>query len=169
LRGRLDKLFQLTFNARLAGAANGAQLIGRLIDADGAPRPAAPAIEAGKSRLSEPLSAAEAKLLAALSPLAAGTPRGVKRFLNAYRLARVAKASRPALALMLALGQSGDDEAMAGMDPLLAAKEGLLADPDGPPALLAAVRAARTASEGVLTVSDAIAARDLARRYQLLA
>jgi len=48
LRGRLDKLFQLTFNARLAGAANGAQLIGRLIDADGAPRPAAPAIEAGK-------------------------------------------------------------------------------------------------------------------------
>jgi len=168
LRGRLDKLLQLTFNVRLAGAADGAGLIGRLIGAEGAARAAAPAIEAGKSLLSEPLSAAEVKLIAALAPLAAGTPRGVKRFLNAYRLARVAKTSRPALALMLALGQSGDAEAVAGVDQLLATKEGLLADPAAPPALVAAVRATRASSEGVLTVADAIAARDVARRYQLL-
>ena len=38
LRGRFDKLFQLTFNAQIAGAANSARLIGRLTGGDGAPR-----------------------------------------------------------------------------------------------------------------------------------
>ncbi|MGA2792146.1 MAG: hypothetical protein ABSE69_01215, partial [Roseiarcus sp.] len=169
LRSRLDKLFQLTFNVRLAGAANGGRLVARLLGGGGATRQSAPAIDARQSLLSEPLSVAEAALLAALAPLAAGTPRGVKRYLNSYRVARIAKARRPALALMLALGQSGDDEAVAAMDLLLTAQDRLLADPPGPPTLVAAVRATRAASAEALAVAELIAAREVARRYQLLA
>jgi len=165
LRGRLDKLFQLTFNVGLAGAANGGRLVARLLG--GATRQSAPAVDATRSMLSEPLTVAEATLLAALAPLAASTPRGVKRYLNSYRVARVAKTRRPALALMLALGQSGDDEAVAAMDLLLTAQDRLLADPPGPPTLVAAVRAARAASADALTVAELLAAREVARRYLL--
>ncbi|MGO8797628.1 MAG: hypothetical protein ACLQJL_00905 [Roseiarcus sp.] len=168
LRSRLDKLLQLTFNVRLAGASNGPRLVARLLGG-GAPRPLAPAADARQSRLSEPLSVGEATLLGALAPLAAGTPRGVKRYLNVYRVARLAKVRRPALALMLALGQSRDEEAVAAMDLLLTAQERVLADPPGPPTLAAAVRATRAASEEALSVAELIAARDVARRYQLLA
>lgn len=168
LRRRLDKLFQLTFNARLAAASDGARLIARLTGADGASRPPEATIDGGQSLLSEPLSGAETTLLSALAPLAASTPRGVKRYLNAYRVARVAKTtSRPALALMLAVGQSGADEAAAGMDRLLAGPDRVLADPEGPPALVAAVRAARAASGEAMTNAETIAARAVAQRYQL--
>jgi hypothetical protein len=71
--------------------------------------------------------------------------------------------------LMLALGQSGDDEAAAGMDLLLTGEEGALADPPGPPALVAAVRATRAANGGALTIAETIAAREIARRFQLFA
>ena len=169
LRGRLDKLFQLTFNARVAGAANSARLIGRLMGGGASPRLSEPSTDARSSQLSEPLNASESTLLAALAPLAASTPRGVKRYLNAYRVARVAPAPRPALALMLALGQSGDSEAAAAMDLLLTAQEGTLADPPGPPALVAAVRSTRAANGGALTIAEAIAAREVAWRYQLFA
>ncbi len=84
-------------------------------------------------------------------------------------MARHAKVRRPALALMLALGQSRDEEAVAAMDLLLTAQERVLADPPGPPTLAAAVRATRAASEEALSVAELIAARDVARRYQLLA
>jgi hypothetical protein len=168
LRGRLDKLFQLTFNARLAAASNGARLIARLTGAEGAANPPEAMIDGAQSLLSEPLSSAETALLSALAPLAASTPRGVKRYLNAYRIARTAKAiSRPALALMLAVGQSGGDEAGSAMDRLLAGPDRVLADPDGPPALVAAVRAARAASGEALTNAETIAARAVAQRYQL--
>jgi len=166
LRSRLDKLFQLSFNVGLAGGWNGPRIVTRLLDG-GTPRPAASAIDARQSRLSEPMSGAEATLLSALAPLAAATPRGVKRYLNAYRVARVAKARRPALALMLALGQSRDEEAAAAMDALLAGQERLLPDPVGPPALVAALRATRAADNEALTIAELVAARDVARRYQL--
>jgi hypothetical protein len=169
LRGRFDKLFQLTFNARVAGAANSARLIARLMGAAAPPRPLETTNDARQSQLADPLSASESTLLAALAPLAADTPRGVKRYLNAYRVARVAPSPRSALALMLALGQSGDDEAAAGIDLLLTAQDGALADPAGPPALIAAVRATRAANGGALTVAETIAAREIARRYQLFA
>jgi hypothetical protein len=169
LRERFDKLFQLTFNARVAGAANSGRLIARLMGAAPPPRPLEMTNDARQSQLADPLSASESTLLAALAPLAANTPRGVKRYLNAYRVARLAPAPRPALALMLALGQSGDDEAAAGMDLLLTGEEGALADPPGPPALVAAVRATRAANGGALTIAETIAAREIARRFQLFA
>ena len=78
-------------------------------------------------------------------------------------MARIEKARRPALALMLALGQSRDEEAVAAMDLLLTAQERLLADPPGPPALVAAVRATRAASEEALSVAELIAAPETSR------
>lgn len=168
-RARFDKLFQLTFNAQIAGAANSARLIARLTDGDAAARSSEPATEAPLSPLSEPLGVSETTLLAALAPMAANTPRGVKRFLNAYRVARVFAVRRPALALMLALGQGEDDQASAGMDRLLAGQDGMLAEPAGPPSLVAAVRATHAANGGALTIADALAARDIARRHQLFA
>jgi hypothetical protein len=163
LRGRLDKLFQLTLNAR--SGAQSDRLISRLTGV--APPAPAPAADARQSLLSEPLNAAETGLLAALAPLAARTPRGVKRFLNAYRIARTSRARRPALALMLALGQSGDEEAAAAMNQLLAGRSGILAEPSGPPALIYAVGATREAADGALTVADLLVAKVIAARYRL--
>ncbi|WP_158808371.1 P-loop NTPase fold protein [Beijerinckia sp. L45] len=90
-----------------------------------APAPAsAPAVDATRSALDEPVSEAEATLLAALAPVAGGSPRLVKRFVNLYTLARLdSDAQKGALALMLALDQGGtqaerqaSEEAMAGPD-----------------------------------------------------
>jgi hypothetical protein len=71
--------------------------------------------------------------------------------------------------LMLALGQSDDREAVAGMDLLLTASEGALADPPGPPALVAAVQSTRAANDGALTIAETAEAGEAARRYQLFA
>lgn len=167
LHARLEKLFQLTFDVGPRGAADSERLMARLVG--GAPqRLSEPALGVGRSALDEPLSAAEATLLGALAPLAAATPRGVKRFLNAYRVARTGRAHRPALALMLALGQSGDREAVAALETLLNSQDGILREPEGPPALATAVRAARAASGGDFSIAEAVAARDAARRYQLV-
>jgi hypothetical protein len=166
LRSRLDGLFQVTFNARAAGDSERARLIARLTGAE-APRASEPTMAASRSPLADPLTESESRLLGALAPLAAATPRDAKRFLNAYRLARGGTTHRPALALMLAVAQSGDKAAVAGMDLLLAAQEGTLAEPPGPPALLDAVRATRAASGGAITLAEAIAARRLAARHQL--
>jgi hypothetical protein len=165
LRRRFDKLFQLTFNVRAPGASESARLIARLTGAE----PVRTSRPTGRAPLSEPLTSAESTLLSALAGLAADTPRGVKRYLNAYRVARGGEANRPALALMLALDQSGDGDAVAGMDSLLTASDGALAEPPGPPALVAGVRATRAASGGELTVVEAIAAKEVARRYRLFA
>jgi hypothetical protein len=169
LQGRLDKLFQLTFNARVAGAANSARLIARLIGGAAPTSFPQSAADVGRSSLSEPLSASESTLLAALAPFAADTPRGVKRFLNAYRVARVGSAVRPALALMLAIGQSGDEHAATAVNLLLAAQDSELSDPPGSPALIAAIRATRAANGGILTIPETVAASEIARRYQLFA
>ena len=70
---------------------------------------------------------------------------------------------------MLALAQSGDANAAQTMDALLTPGEGDLAEPEGPPALVGALRATRAANGGDLTVADAVAAREAARRYRLFA
>jgi hypothetical protein len=70
---------------------------------------------------------------------------------------------------MLALGQSANGQVAAAMDALLSAGEGRLADPSDPPELAAAVSATSAANGGSLTVDETIAAREIARRYQLFA
>ena len=89
-----------------------------------APPPATAAIEVTRSALDEPVSDGEADVLAALAPIAGGSPRAIKRFVNLYTLARLEPgAQRGALALMLALDGGGTaaerqvaEEAMRGDD-----------------------------------------------------
>ena len=114
----------------------------------------------------EPLSSAETALLAALAPLAAHSPRDAKRFLNAYRLARCSNAPRPVMALMQAAAFA-DDNAQAALRDRLAYGSGELTDVNGPPALIEAVKAARAAKNGPISIEDARAAAEIADRYAL--
>ena len=104
--------------------------------------------------------------MTALAPLAAGSPRAAKRFLNAYRLARCSDAPRPAVALMQAVAFA-DDETQAAMRRRLSNGGGDLEPFDGPDQLARAVKSARSANGGSLTVAEARAADAVARRYAL--
>jgi hypothetical protein len=164
-RGRFDKWLQVVVNLPGRAGIDSERLVARLLASDGqATRPALdPAIA---TALAEPLSGAEAALLTALAPLAANSPRAAKRFLNAYRLARCAYVPRPAVALMQAVAFA-DDETQAAMRTRLAGGGGDLEPVDGPDALVRAVKSARAANGGALTVADARAADAVARRYAL--
>ena len=164
-RRRIDKFFQLVVNAGALGFVDGGHFAARLIGSNAVVSPAGE-LDARASRLIEPLTQAEAALLTALAALAAKTPRGVKRFLNAYRLARLAAAPKPAVALALATRMSGDDAAKTALAAELARSERAeLSDPSGPPELVEATRAARAANDGVIWLADARAAWEAARRY----
>ena len=163
-RRRLGKWLQATINLPARGDADGGRVIARLLSAAGEPAPAPdPAMAAA---LMEPLSGAEAALLAALAPLAAHSPRDAKRFLNAYRLARCSAAPRPVVALMQAAAFA-DDDAQTAMRDRLASGPGDLSDIAGPPALVEAIRAARAALNGPISIEDARAAAEIADRYAL--
>ncbi len=165
-RQRMAKFFQVAVNAQTFGLADGGRFAARLLGSNGAAGSAGQ-IDATRSRLIEPLSQNEAALLTAIAPLAAATPRGVKRFLNAYRLARLSTAPRPAIALMLAVKESGDEAANSAMNAAMSSGDADLPDPAGPSALVEATQAARAASGGAISVADARAASDIARRYTL--
>ncbi len=165
-RRRSEKFFQLVVNAETLGLADAARFAARLIGSNVVVNPSS-LVDASQSRLLEPLSQAEAALLTAIAPLAADAPRGVKRFLNAYRIARLAKAPRPAVALMLAVRLGGDGAANSAMKAALSSELADLPDPAGPPALVEAAQAARAANDGAISLADARAAWDIARRYAL--
>ena len=138
-------------------------MVARLLSSAGQPAAANTKLSAA---LVEPLSGAETTLLAALAPLAADSPRDAKRFLNAYRLARCSSSPRPVMALMQAVAFA-DDDAQAAMRDRLAKGPGELGEVSGPPELVGAVRAARAANNGSISVEDARAASEIARRYAL--
>ncbi len=165
-RRRFEKWLQVVVNLPGPAGIDGERLVARLLATDGQPTSPTPDPAIGKS-LSEPLSSAESALLTALAPLAASSPRVAKRFLNGYRLARCSTAPWPAVALMQALAYS-DDETQGAMRRRLLNGGGDLDSLEGPEALVKAVRSARSANGGVLTVADARAADELARRYALL-
>ncbi len=164
-RRRFDKWLQVVVNLPGRAGVDGERLIARLLAADGPTAPAAPDPAIARA-LSEPLTAAETGLLTALAPLAAGSPRAAKRFLNAYRLARCSDAPRPAVALMQAVAFA-DDETQAAMRRRLSNGGGDLEPFDGPDQLARAVKNARSANGGSLTVAEARAADAVARRYAL--
>ena len=165
-RWRSEKFLQLVVNAETLGLADAGRFAARLIGSNAVVNPSN-FVDATESRLLEPLSPAEAALLTAIAPLAAGAPRGVKRFLNAYRIARLAKAPRPAVALALAVKLSGDRAAVSAMETALSSGQADLPDPSGPPALVEAAQTARAANDGAISIADARAAWDVARRYAL--
>jgi hypothetical protein len=164
-RRRFDKWLQVVVNLPGRAGIDGERLVARLLATDGQPTATTldPAIS---TALSEPLSSGEAALLTALAPLAAHSPRAAKRFLNAYRLARSSDAPRPAVALLQAVAFA-DAETQAAMRRRLANGGGDLDPFEGPEALVKAVKIARAANGGSLTVADARAADAVARRYAL--
>ncbi len=165
-RGRMEKFFQVVVNTQTLGLADGGRLAARLIGSNAVVSPLR-AADASRSRWIEPLSQGEAALLTAIAPLAGATPRSVKRFLNAYRIARLSDAPRPAIALTLAVKLSGDGAANYAMNAALSSGSAELPDPVGPPALVGATQAARAANDGRILAADARAAWDVARRYAL--
>jgi hypothetical protein len=163
-RRRFGKWLQVTVNLPARNDADGERVVARLLSSAAQPAPAPdPGLAAA---LVEPLSSAETTLLTALAPLAAHSPRDAKRFLNAYRLARCSNAPRPVAALMQAAAFA-DDDAQAALRDRLAYGSGELTDIGGPPALTAAIRAARAANNGSISIEDARAAGETARRYAL--
>ena len=163
-RRRLGKWLQVTVNLPARKDADGELVVARLLSASG--HAASAPDSAIATALVEPLSGMETTLLAALAPLAAHSPRDAKRFLNAYRLARCSKSPRPVMALMQAVAFAGDD-AQAAMLDRLAYGSGELTDISGPPALVEAVRAARAANNGSISIEDARASAETALRYAL--
>ncbi len=114
------------------------------------------------------MSSAESALLTALAPLAGGSPRAVKRFVNLYRIARAQAADhKGALALMLALQQGGTDAERAAFRDALGAGDGNadLTVQDATPRLIAALQMLET--QGRLSVVAARRATALAEKYSL--
>src|ERR1700733_4348036 len=163
-RRRLGKWLQVTVNLPARKDADGELVVARLLSAGAQPAPAPDSAVA--TALMEPLSTAETTLLAALAPLAAHSPRDAKRFLNAYRLARCSNSPRPVMALMQAAAFAEDD-AQAAMLDRLANGSGDLTEIKGPPALVEAVKAARAANNGPISIEEARAAAETALRYAL--
>ena len=163
-RRRLGKWLQVTVNLPARKDADGELVVARLLSAGAQPAPAPDAAIA--TALLEPLSSAETTLLAALAPLAAHSPRDAKRFLNAYRLARCSNSPRPVTALMQAVAFA-DDDAQAAMLERLADGSGELTEIKGPPALVEAIKAARVANNGPISIDEARAAAETALRYAL--
>jgi len=163
-RRRFGKWLQVTLNLPPRGDAHGELMVARLLSTGPEPSPAVdPAIAAA---LAEPLTAAETALLSTLAPLAAHSPRDAKRFLNAYRLARCSGSPRPVMALMQAAAFAPEDM-RAALGERLANGSGELADAGLSPALAEAVKAARAANGGPISIEDARAAAEIARRYAL--
>ena len=165
-RRRLEKLFPIVLNVATLAPSDGGRFAARLIGSNTVARPLRH-VEAAASAITQALTPAETSLFAALAPLAGETPRAVKRFLNACRVARASAAPRPAVALMLATRLGGDRAALAAVRQALDGFAHDLLDPSGPPALVVATQAARAANDGVITLADARAAWETARRYSL--
>jgi len=164
-RRRLGKWLQVAVNLPARSDADGERMVARLLSSGGQAASARDP-SAIAAALAEPLSAAETTLLAALAPLAAHSPREAKRFLNAYRLARSSDAPRPVMALMQAAAFAGA-EAQAALSDRLAHGSGELTEFSGHPALSEAIKAARAALGGPISIEDARAAAEVARRYAL--
>jgi hypothetical protein len=162
----LEKVFPIAFNVATLAPADGGRFAARLIGSNAVAKPVR-YVEAAASAITQALTPAETSLFAALAPLAGETPRAVKRFLNACRVTRTASAPRPAVALMLATRLGGDRAALVAMRQALDGVAHDLLDPSGPPALVVATQAARAANDGLISLADARAAWEIARRYSL--
>lgn len=163
-RAGFDRLFQAAWRLEPGSPADQEKAVGLLLGAADGEALAAP--DGARSILDEPLTTIEQELLRRLAPLAGGRPRALKRFLNLYRLARLASGTRPALALMLAVETGGGWADPIPVNTAIAeGRDDSLADAR----LVSALRAARAAApSGALTTAELIAARRLARRFVAL-
>ena len=161
----LEKHVQLPLN--LAGAAAPVQLSRLAVMTAGFALPANPAPVKAAAALDAPVTAEEMQLLDALLPLAGATPRAAKQFINLYTLARTRDdGPRPALALMLALEQGGTPQEHAAVTRVMdGAAGGPFPVPGEAPHLGPFFVAAEAALGRALTIGEARAARETARRF----
>ena len=123
-----ETLFDVVYDIAAPAAASAAPWL--------APPTPAP-VEAKACELAGPLDETEAGWLRTASPLIGPRPRALKRFYNAYRLARLSDAPRGALALSLAALMAPEPDAASALR-FAFAGEGELAAPAAPAALAAA-------------------------------
>ena len=123
---RLDRMVQLSYDIG-AATPDAGLLAERLLAPGTVPAAATPDLDASRSALDRPFDATESALVKRLAPFTGGTPRGVKRFVNAYRVARAdprlahaTPASLAMLALSLALDGTGAGSEVAAFDESLA-------------------------------------------------
>jgi len=128
-----ESLFELVYDVEHLSEGAAVRLLSAPV-----PRPA-PVGEPGRSALAEPLDEAEIGFLKAASPLIGARPRALKRFYNAYRLARLGGAPRAAVALSLAALMAPEADVAAALRWTLASEA--VAPPAAPAALKAAFEA----------------------------
>ena len=165
---RLERYVQAPFNIRMirdpqASIAYAHQLLGAAPEAEQAP------IDASTSALDQALKPIETHLLGKLAGLAGDSPRAVKRYLNAWRLARPMTKDSGALALMLALDNGATSGELAAMGAAMDLEEpgkALQIHP-GEPRLAAALTAVNALRSSPLTNGQAHAAWMIARDYSL--
>ena len=165
---RLERYVQAPFNIRMirdqqASIAYAHQLLGAAPETKQAP------LDASTSALDQPLKPIETHLLGKLASLSGDTPRAVKRYLNAWRLARPMTNDSGALALMLALDNGATAGELAAMGAAMDLEEPgkpLQIHP-GEPRLAAALAAVNALRTSPLTNGQAHAAWMVARDYSL--
>lgn len=164
MRARLDRLVQVPFRVDGMDATGWREIVSRLTT----PRASRPAraLDHAQSSLDAPLHEAEEQMLATLAPLAGPSPRGVKRFVNLYRLGREdAQGAPAAFALALALAIGGTSEEKASFEAMLHG-QGALAQ-DGAGRLRPILSALNGLMGGAVSVDGARRARALAAQWSL--
>jgi hypothetical protein len=164
---RLARIVQVPFTV---APADHAPLVDRLLGRAGAQASnTAEPVDARNSSLDTPVSDGEAELLAALASLAGPSPRGVKRFVNLYRLARLeAPDDLAPLAFMLALDAGGTADETAAVEGSFAGTDErahFTLQQSAGPRLAAALAAAEQAEGKKLTLGSMRRARDVARTW----
>lgn len=165
---QLERYVQAPFNIRMirdqqASIAYAHQLLGALPEGEQTP------LDASTSALDQALKPIETHLLGKLANLAGDTPRAVKRYLNAWRLARPMTNDSTALALMLALDNGATAGELAAMGAAMDLEEPgkpLLIHP-GEPRLATALASVNALRSSPLTNGQAHAAWMIARDYSL--
>jgi hypothetical protein len=166
----LEKWVQVPFRVGGTGAADHAAFVAHVIG-QGSSEDAKTRAEVRGAPIDWSISAAESGLLAAAAPLAGGSPRAVKRFVNLYRIARAqAPEDKGVLAMMLALEQGGTSYEIATVKDALGDRDG---DADleiehGTPRLFAVFQMLQ-AVEGTVSVESARRAVAVAKMFSLRA
>ncbi len=166
---RLARIVQVPFTLGSA-AATEASVVDRLLGRSTMPGTSATEpLEPRHSMLDTPVSDGEAELLSALAPLAGPSPRGIKRFVNLYRLARLdAPDDLAALAFILALDTGGTADEIAAMDASLTGSDErapLTLSPSAGSRLTAALAAAEQVEGKRMTLAVIRRARQVAATW----
>ncbi len=167
---QLDKWIQIPFSLdAVAARLDYSSFVGHLIARGG------PAETAAKTPLSPvhdwSVSAEESALLTGLAPLAGGTPRAVKRFVNLYRIARgQAGNNKGSLALFLALFSGGASDEIGVLRRALAWRDdNAPLDLSGGSTRLTQGLDAAQSLDGLVTVGAARRTASIARAFSLKA